>query len=241
MRKTGLLMLCLFCVGMAFGQEQENDVKNETKEEKQKQRQLLAPLLFKDRIVLDFFSSIWMGINSDSKIKQKPVNFGFNGAIMFDLPVKKNSPFSFGLGLGVSNHNLYSNAIWEIGDEYTTIMTPVEGIKYRKNKITFTNINIPLEFRYMHRSGFKISAGVRVGLTVDIHSKYFGAALDGRDDKDLFKNYNIPNRTKVPVEFTFKTGWKFVSLNVSYMITKMFTDDGPQIHPVSFGITLCPY
>jgi hypothetical protein len=238
MKKTGLLMLCLFCVVMAFGQEK--DVKQEAKKEKQ-QRLLATPILFKDRIVLDFFSSIWMGVNSE--IKQKAINFGFNGAIMFDLPVKKNNPFSFGLGLGVSNHNMYSNAIWGIGDGYTTIMTPVpEGITYRKNKITFTNINIPLEFRYRHHSsGFKISAGVRVGLMADIHSKYFGAALDGSDDKDLFKNYNIPNRTKVPVEFTFKTGWKFVSLNVSYMITKVFTDDGPPIHPISFGITLCPY
>ncbi|MDR2409430.1 MAG: PorT family protein [Bacteroidales bacterium] len=239
MKKTGLLVLCLFCVVVSFGQEQE--VKQEAKKEKQ-QRLLATPILFKDRIVLDFFSSIWMGVNSE--IKQKAINFGFNGAIMFDLPVKKNNPFSFGLGLGVSNHNMYSNAIWGIGDEYTTIMTPVpESIKYRRNKITFTNINIPLEFRYRHHlSGFKISVGVRVGLMADIHSKYFGAALDGRDDKDLFKNYNILNRTKVPVEFTFKTGWKFVSVNVSYMITKMFTSEGgPQIHPISFGITLCPY
>jgi hypothetical protein len=238
MKKTGLLMLCLFCVAMAFGQE--NDTENKEKKEK-RQRQLTAPILFKDRIVMDFFSSIWL--NVDSEIKQKAVNFGFNGAIIFDLPVKKNSPFSFGLGLGVSNHNMYSNAIWVTGDDYNTIMTPVpEGIKYRKNKITFTNVNIPLEFRYRHHSGFKISAGVRVGLMADIHSKYFGAALDGSDDKDLIKNYNIPNRTKIPVEFTFKTGWKFVSVNVSYMITKMFAvDKGPQIHPVSFGITLCPY
>ncbi|MDR0602821.1 MAG: PorT family protein [Bacteroidales bacterium] len=238
MKKTGLLMLCFFCVAMSFGQEKNE--KKEAKKEKQ-QWQLTTPILFKDRIVLDFFSSIWMGVNSE--IKQKAINFGFNGAIMFDLPVKKNNPFSFGLGLGVSNHNMYSNAIWGIGDEYTTIMTPVpESIKYRRNKITFTNINIPLEFRYRHHaSGFKISAGVRVGLMADIHSKYFGAALDGSDDKDLFKNYSIPNRTKIPVEFTFKTGWKFVSVNVSYMITKMFTDEGPQIHPISFGITLCPY
>ncbi|MDR1459761.1 MAG: PorT family protein [Bacteroidales bacterium] len=238
MKKTGLFMLCLFCAIMAFGQE--NNVKNEVKKEK-RQRQAETPILFKDRIVLDFFSSIWLGANSE--IKQKPVNFGFNGAIMFDLPVKKNNPFSFGLGVGVSNHNLYSNVIWKIGDEYATTVAPVpEGITYRKNKITFTSINIPLELRYRHHSGFKISAGVRVGLTVDVHTKYFGAALDGSDDKDLLKNYNIPNRTKIPVEFTFKTGWKFVSVNVSYMITKMFVDQkGPQINPISFGITLCPY
>ena len=76
----------------------------------------------------------------------------------------------------------------------------------------------------------------------DIHSKYFGAALDGSQDKDLIKDYKIPNRSKFPVEFTFKTGWKFVSVNVSYMVTKFFEDQkGPRINPISFGITLCPY
>ena len=234
MKRISLLVMCFSCAIMAFGQEKS------TKKERKKD----TPVLFKDRIVLDFFSSTWLGLNSD--IKQKAVNFGFNGAFMFDLPVKKNSPISFGLGVGVTNHNLYSNALWGIGEDYTTITTPIEdkigGVKYRKNKITFTNINIPFEFRYIHSSGFKISAGVRVGLMADIHSKYFGPALDGSDDKDLIKNYKIPNRTKIPVEFTFKTGWKFVSVNCSYMITKMFAaEKGPQINTVSFGITLCPY
>ena len=234
MRKIScLFVLCLICTVVAFGQ------KTKTKKEKKLQT---SPILFKDRIVLDFFSSTWLGLNDD--IKQKPVNFGFNGAFMFDLPVKKNHPFSFGLGIGVANHNLYSNAIWSIGASYTTITTPVpDGISYRKNKITFTNINIPIEFRYRHhRSGFKISAGVRVGVMADVHSKYFGAALDGSQDKDLIKNYKMPNKNKFPVEFTFKTGWKFVSVNVSYMVTKFFEEEkGPRINPISFGITLCPY
>ena len=233
MRRISLLIMCFFCTIMVFGQE-----KSTKKEEKKEKKDV--PVLFKDRIVLDFFSTTWFGLNAD--IKQKAVNFGFNGAIMFDLPVKKNSPISFGLGVGVTNHNLYSNALWVIGENYTTITTPLEGVKYRKNKITFTNINIPFEFRYRHSSGFKISAGVRVGLMADIHSKYFGPALDGSADKDLIKNYKIPNRTKIPVEFTFKTGWKFVSVNFSYMITKMFAvEKGPQINTMSFGVTICPY
>jgi len=239
MKKISLLVLCFFCVNLVCGQEKSSE-KEKKKEQIEKKSQQFAPVLFKDRIVLDFFSSTWFGL--DEGIKQKAVNFGFHGAIMFDLPVKKNSPISFGLGVGVTNNNLYSNALWSIGENYTTVMSPVpEGIKYRKNKITFTNINIPLEFRYRHSSGFKISAGARVGLMADIHSKYFGSALDGSDDKTLIKDYKIPNRTRIPVEFTFKTGWKFVSVNVSYMITKMFAADSPQINTVSFGVTLCPY
>ena len=237
MRRINLLILCFLCTVMVFSQE--NQAKSTVKKEK---KQLFnKPVLFKDRIVFDFFSSIW-SIPSELNIKQKPVNFGFNGGFMFDLPVKKNHPFSFGLGLGVTNHNLYSNARWYGDTAHQTAVTAVD-VKYSKNKITFTNINIPFELRYRHHnSGFKISAGVRIGLMADIHTKYFGSARDRSDGKELIKDYDVPNRTKIPVEFTFKTGWKFVSLNFSYMITKMFeVDNGPQIYPMSFGITLCPY
>jgi len=234
MRKLSLLVIiCFACSYFAFGQQDTTSVPFKKK--------INPPALFKDRIVLDFFHSFWLDVPKD--IKTKPFHFGFNGAFIFDIPVKKNAPFSFGLGVGVTNFNLYSDGFWGIGEEYTTIITPLpEGLKYRKNKITFTNLNIPLEFRYRHRSGFKISAGVRIGLTADIHSKYFGEAIDGRVDKDLIKNYNIPNRTKIPVEVTFRTGWKFVSVYGSYMVTKMFENNGsPQINPVSVGISLCPY
>ena len=232
MKKVSLLItLCALCSSLVCGQKQDTAAIK---------LKLSAPLLFKDRIVLDFFNSFWLGTPAD--IKTKPIQFGFNGSFIFDIPVKKNAPFSFGLGIGVTNFNIYSNGNWHIGSEYTTVVTPLPDVKYTKNKITFTNLNIPLEFRYRHRCGFKIGAGVRIGTTADVHTKYFGRAIDGRDTKVMIKDYNIPNRTKIPVEVTFRTGWKFVSIYGSYMVTKMFdSDKGPQINPVSVGISLCPY
>ena len=234
MKKASLLIaLCAVCTSLVFGQQQDT-VKAKPK--------VSAPVLFKDRIVLDFFNSFWLG-DDLADIKTKSIQFGFNGSFIFDIPVRKNAPFSFGLGIGVTNFNIYSNGHWHIASGYTTIVTPLpDGLKPDKNKITFTNLNIPLEFRYRHRSGFKMGAGVRIGTTVDVHTKYFGRAIDGQDSKVMIKDYHIPNRTKIPVEVTFRTGWKFVSVYGSYMITKMFdADKGPAINPVSVGISLCPY
>ena len=234
MKKVSLLItLCALGSSLVFGQQQDTvKVKPKTS----------VPVLFKDRIVLDFFNSFWLG-DGLSDIKTKSIQFGFNGSFIFDIPVKKNAPFSFGLGIGVTNFNIYSDGNWHIADGYTTVVTPLpNGLKYDKNKITFTNLNIPLEFRYRHRSGFKIGAGVRIGTTADVHTKYFGRAIDGRDSREMIKDYHIPNRTKIPVEVTFRTGWKFVSLYGGYMITNMFeTDKGPAINPISVGISLCPY
>ena len=240
MKKISLLItLCALCSSFVLGQKQDTTATP---------KKVSAPVLFKDRIVLDFFNSFWLGLGElPSDIKTKPIQFGFNGSFIFDIPVKKNAPFSFGVGIGVTNFNLYSNGNWHIGSEYTTVFEYLpEREKYNKNKITFTNLNIPIEFRYRHRSGFKIGAGVRIGTTVDVHTKYFGREITnietGQDRKVQIKDYHIPNRTKIPVEVTFRTGWKFVSIYGSYMITKMFeTDKGPQINPVSVGISLCPY
>lgn len=252
MRKI-FLILIITCLGATtFGQQADSTQARKAKKEK-KNIQIseavasnFKPVLFKDRIVLDFLSSYWFFKKDDATVaedvKSHNFNFSFNGSVIFDIPVKRNSPCSFGIGLGVSNYNMYSNGIFGIGKGYIATLTPVTAEKYRKNKMSYTNINIPIEFRYRHQCGFKLAVGVRVGLTVDLHSKYFGPALDGSAGKDLIKDYQLVNRTKVPVEVTFRTGWKFVGVTASYMVNKLFeAEKGPQICPFSVGISLCPY
>lgn len=215
---------------------------NESVKEKKSSNIKMEDLIIKDRLFVDIFSSIWLNFNTET-YKQRAINQGVNAAFLFDLPVKKNSPFSFGIGVGVTSHNLYSNAQFYIGKEYTTQVKAIdENIDYSKNKISFTNLNIPLEFRYFHSSGFKISAGIRVGLMADVHTKYYGREINGKDESVKIKNKKIPNYTKVPVEITFRSGWKYFGFHASYMITKMFEPaKGPQMYPFSLGISLSLY
>lgn len=232
------ISFCLFA--------QENTVIESPKNQKQKKISNVSekPVLFKDRVVLDFMTSIWTGLGKYEGVKPKAINFGFNGEIIFDLPVKRKSPISFGLGVGVSAYSLYSNGVFGIDNDTKTTLTPMPDIvsKYRKNKLSYTNLHIPIEFRYRHKCGFKISAGVRVGVTVDLHTKYFGPDRKTGTGKELIKDYDIRNRTKIPVEVVFRTGWKFIGVSASYMITKLFeSGNGPAICPVSVGISICPY
>lgn len=235
MKKISVLLILAALSVCARGQ----DTLVQQPEKSQKVSALSKHLLFKDRILVDIFSSYWFGLSQG--VKQKPVNMGCHAAIMFDLPVKKNKPFSFGLGVGVTNLNLHSNAVWENNDGTTQALPCPRPDSVFKSNISFTYVNIPVEFRFFHSSGFKLAVGVRVGLMADIHSKYFGEDWhEGSNKKVQIKDYNIPGRFKTPVEFTFRTGWKFVGVNVSYMITKMF-DKGPKINPISFGISLSIY
>lgn len=231
-----IIALALIVSSNAWAQQQD------TKKVKKKQNAKLENLIIKDRLFLDIYSSIWMNFNT-AEFQQRAINQGVNASFLFDLPIKKNSPFSFGIGVGVTNHNLFSNAYYYIGENYTTQIKPIdENIEYSTNKISFTNLNIPLEFRYFHSSGFKISAGVRVGLMADIHTKYYGREINGIDESVKIKNKKIPNYTKIPVEFTFRTGWKYFGFNASYMVTKLFdSGTGPQMYPFNVGISISLY
>lgn len=204
-------------------------------------------LIIKNRLFFDFFYTHWLGLPEG--VKQQGFNRGFNASFIYDMPVRKESPFSFGLGVGVCSHNLYSNAYSHIGPDYTVVMTPLpEKTEYDINKLSFTYLHIPLEFRYFHpTSEFKCAVGIRVGMIADVHSKYVG---DNCEELQYMNNSNIdvriksdkfPNKTKIPVEVTFHTGWKYFDFNASYMLTKLFEEGNPPVHPVSFGLSVAIY
>ncbi|MGI6292423.1 MAG: outer membrane beta-barrel protein [Bacteroidales bacterium] len=238
--KKILVVIFLLAISAKLSYSQEN---NQTPQEKKKSNFNYADLIIKDRIFVDVFSSRWINFNTN-EIKQRAINQGVNACFIFDFPVKKNSPFSFGVGIGVTHHNLFSNAYTYIDTGYTTAMKVIDTnrIKYDKNALSFTNLNIPLEFRYFHKSGFKIALGVRVGLMVDVHTKYYGRNIDGKDKSEKLIDKKIPNATKVPVEITFRTGWKYFGFNASYMVTKLFeAGKGPQMYPLNLGISISLY
>ncbi|MBO4281969.1 MAG: outer membrane beta-barrel protein [Bacteroidales bacterium] len=204
-------------------------------------------LVIKNRLFVDFFYTHWFGLPEG--VQQHGFNRGANAAFIYDMPVQKNSPFSFGLGVGVCSHNLYSNAYSHIDGNYDVVMEPLpENTDYSVNKLSYTYLHIPLEFRYINPNNeFKIAVGVRVGVVADIHSKYVGknnALLQYENGlyRDVrLKSDKFPNKTKIPVEATFHTGWKYFDFNASYMLTKCFLDGSPQIYPLSFGLTVALY
>ena len=66
------------------------------------------PEIIRDRFMLDFFHTFWMG--TPGEINAKKFHPGFNVAGMYDFKLPNDAPFSFGLGLGFSYYTLYSNA-----------------------------------------------------------------------------------------------------------------------------------
>ncbi len=198
----------------------------------------------KDRLIFSFNNNIWNGLPTD--VKQRTISQGYSAALMFDFLTSENSLFSFGLGLGYTRNHLYSNAVTKMNlpTDRNTIMTPIaSGIDYSKNKLTFSYLNIPLELRFRSRNNIRVAVGLRSGLLIFASSTYNGKNPDtqlyGNNGQIKIVNNDISNKEKYLFDITARAGWKFVTLNGSYSLSKMFVaDKGPQIYPYSLGVSL---
>jgi len=233
--KIILLSICFCFVFTTFSQEQkDNDFNQKLKKE--------AVEVFRDRLIVDVFHSFWMNVPKTVTPKFNP---GFNVAVLWDFKATKKSPISFGLGVGCIFHTQFSNAQLRYNNDkginkyyvLPEILTKKDSLKL--NRMTYINCNIPLEFRYRHKNGFKFTVGVRLGLVAEISQRYKGKNLEGSGITDNYKYFLKTGRQTANFDIYMRCGWKFVAVYYSYQVNKLFTEGkGPAVNPMSLGISL---
>jgi hypothetical protein len=218
-----------------FSQEQKN---NEFAQKLKKE----AVEVFRDRLIVDVFHSFWM--NKPSTVTQK-FNPGFNVAVLWDVKTTKNSPISFGLGVGCIFQTQFSNAqlrydqTAKLNKYYILPESVIKKDSLKLNRMTYINCNIPLEFRYRHKNGFKFTVGARLGLIAELSQRYKGQNIEGTGTSENYKYFLKTGRQNVNFDVYIRAGWKFVGIYYSYQVTKLFTDGkGPAVNPMSLGISL---
>jgi hypothetical protein len=233
--KIILFILCSSSILFTFSQEQnDTDVKPKIKKEEVE--------IFRDRLVVDVFHSFWMNVPTPVTHKFNP---GFNVAALWDFKTSKKSPISFGLGVGCTFHTQFSNAQlrYDDKDKITKyFLLPDHSIyqdSLKLNRMTYINANIPLEFRYRHKSGFKFTVGVRLGLVAELAQKYRGKNTEDAITEENYKNFLKTDRQKINFDAYIRCGWKFVGIYYSYQVNKLFSEGkGPAVNPMSLGISL---
>ncbi|MEI6852949.1 MAG: outer membrane beta-barrel protein [Bacteroidota bacterium] len=250
MKKILLIALGCFLVYSANAQDKE-DVKKGT----------FGKLTQADRLVFNIFSDIWMGAPTDS-MSIKKINRGADFYVMKEFPFGKSN-FSFALGLGVGCNNLYSNAmpvksfsLDSLGAKVydgKTVFTKIpsfspdgrQPINFKNNKFTQVYLDIPLEFRYrMKNNAFKFYLGGKVGLMLSNHTKYNGDDYTENYPTGTMriKEYKIANVSKYRYGITARIGWKWIQVYGYYSLSKLFKKDlGPDMYPISVGLTISPY
>jgi hypothetical protein len=250
MKKILLMALACFLIYTANAQDKTNLKKG-----------TFGKLTQADRLVFNIYSDIWMNAPTDS-MKIKKINRGADLYIMHEFPFGKSN-FSFALGLGVGCNNIYSDARPVKGFaldtnntkvyDGTTVFTKIpakspdgsQDINYKNNKLTTVFLDIPLEFRYrMKNNAFKFYLGGKIGLMLSNHTKYNGDNYNENSPTGTMriKEYKIPYLEKYRYGITARIGWKWIQAYGYYSLSHLFKKDkGPEMYPISVGLTISPY
>ncbi len=199
----------------------------------------------------DILTDIWFDAPEEMDIQA--INLGYNISSSYIIPIESTN-FGVLLGLGITGHNIYSDAIQtevldasgnptgEVG--FTKLDSVISGISYSKNKIALTYAEVPFELRYYNKdNGIKVSAGIRIGFLIDSHSKYNGEDyLFDTDDNLKIKIKDLDNISEYRFTPFVRVGWKWVNVTASYGLTGMYEQNkGPQMRPLSLGLSFTPF
>ncbi len=190
---------------------------------------------------VDVFHDFWL--DTPGNMKLRTVNQGADVFLQYNFVLDKENRVSFAAGVGIDNHNLYSNTRIDNLKADTIVFVPINSdVEYKRSKINLVSLTAPLELKFRWKSGVKVSVGVKLGYLFDSKEKYV-ARPDGKGVAKVNEKkkgiYQLESMTFGP---TLRIGYKFINLYGYYQVTKPFRlGHGPQLYPISAGITITPF
>ena len=159
--------------------------------------------------------------------------------IEHNLPFGRNFGLVTGLGTDFNNYHFRNNVMLEEVDNMI-VATPTTGISYDKNKISTWNFTMPLILEIqLGKPNFYISGGVVGKVKVRSLSKQKyeqnGGKFEDKKRSDFLMNtfrYGL----------TARVGLGFIRFYANYDLVPLFQKDrGPELYPVSVGITILSF
>ncbi|UBM62881.1 PorT family protein [Candidatus Sulfidibacterium hydrothermale] len=207
----------------------------------QAQSSLTESAMKKVTIGLDIFTDVW--VNAPTNVDIRAINPSANTYLTYNFVVGNSKNLTFGIGVGVGNHNMYSNdGVIENIKADTIRYVPVDSdVDMKRSKLSVTYLEFPMELRFKSPKGFKISLGFKLGYLIDSKEKYVGNTT-AYESTQVIKRKRISQVNTFSYSPTFRLGYKSFNLFFSYSLGTVFrVDHGPQLHPMSIGITLTPF
>lgn len=201
---------------------------------------------FKDRVMTDIYFTNWL--NHQTTLKTKWYSRGVSVAYQQPFSVVKDR-ITFALGVGISNHNFYTNSVISTGPHPDTTLssqTYVQTLAYddktkpKSNKLAASYIDFPVEFRLYSKTdkkdrSFKLFLGARAGYKMDVHTKM-------KNSTGKYKDFIFPDAEKWRYGLHFKMGYDRIFLYGFYSLNTVFKENnGVPLRPVSIGISYTLY
>jgi hypothetical protein len=193
---------------------------------------------------LDVFTDIWQDI--PKTVDPKTINPGVNVFGTYNF-MFGNGGVSFSPGLGIGVHNMFNSSFLCTNDNSSFFVPIADSLpseySYKKSKFTVTYLDIPLEIRYKSKSEFRVAIGFKFGFLIMGHSKYKGDDfLSQNQDLVIYKKKKINYLENNRYGFTARIGYKWLNLYGYYQLSTLFQEGkGPEMYPISVGITIIPF
>jgi len=193
------------------------------------------------------FNDFWMDV--PDSIKPRAINQGVDIYALYNFPMDKKGRLSFFAGVGLGAHNFYHKALIGLDENnksflYNFPAKDAKGndIKVKNSKLSITYFDIPFGFQYKAANKLHGTLGFKVGWSINDHSKYKGTDLAGSGLQVKTKSAGLPNIENLHYGPYATFGYKWFGLTACYQVSPIFEKDmGPEIYPISVGITFRPF
>ncbi|NOR87751.1 MAG: outer membrane beta-barrel protein [Bacteroidales bacterium] len=200
--------------------------------------------LKKFSIGYDLYTSIYLDMPTG--VKTRTINQGANVFLMYNH-LMGDDGFSFAGGVGITSENLYLKDAYipNVKADSISFEPYPLGVDAKRYKLNVTYIDIPIEVRYVTENKMRFTLGMKFGFLIDSKDKYLGDAFDengtlGYGTHEKHKTVNQLESTRYGVQA--RVGWKWVHIYGYYSLNKIFTaNNGPQMYPISVGVTFMPF
>jgi hypothetical protein len=179
-------------------------------------------------------------MNWPAGMNVRAINQGFGTFFTYNVPLGEG-PLSFAVGAGVGFHNLFSNCTIDDIKADSIVFTPiVDTIGYKKSKLGLTYLDFPLELRYVAKNKIRFSVGVKLGYLLDAKTKFKGDNMNG--ERVTFKQRKVDNVDKFRFGPVVRFGYNWFQIMGYFSVTQVFDKGfGPELYPISVGITFMPF
>jgi hypothetical protein len=186
----------------------------------------------------EFYQDFWM--NWPEKMNVRAINQGFGSFITYNVPIG-DGPVSFAIGAGLGFHNLFSNTtIEDIKSDSIFFTRITDSIDYKKSKFGLTYLDFPLELRFKTDNKIRFSVGVKLGYLLDAKTKFKGDNLNG--EMVTVKQRKVDNVDKFRFGPVVRFGYDWFQIMGYFSVTQIFDKGfGPELYPISVGITFMPF
>lgn len=178
---------------------------------------------------------------SPANTKFRAINQGFNVNVTYNFKVGEG-PHVFALGTGLRIHNWYSDSRISNIKGDTIVFAPINSkLSHKRSKLNLVYVDFPAEFRFRFDDKWKLGVGFKMGVLIDSKEKYLGQLVENGPTMHI-KQKKVNALERYTFGPTLRFGYKYINAFAFYQITRTFQRDlGPEMYPLSVGITIAPF